>query len=155
MLNVNIFSLHNDPADCVEKWSKKSCNVDDKPSKDFIYIDTQNIIQLCESSWGFGQIYRRFTKMINETNRHSISIFNGAKVDHNGILEAIKDLARLHNGSLAKFGESNSIRYFGDSEKTKKDLKSVGKVLKWKMATKYVSYKNQSCGEALVIGKGA
>ena len=100
-------------------------------------------------------MYRRFTKMINNSEPHSISIFLGAKVDHFGILEAIKDLQRLYNESLAGFGDSKSIRYFGDSEKIKKELKSVGKVLKWKMATKYVSYKNQSCGEALVIGKGA
>ena len=69
-------------------------------------------------------MYNRFMELINEPDHIGISIFSNAKVDQNGILAAVADFHR-HNGSLAKYGETKSIRYFGDSEKTRTELEGA------------------------------
>ena len=100
-------------------------------------------------------MYQRFMEMINETDHLGISIFNNAKVDQTGILAAIADFHR-RNESLAKYGESKSIRYYGESEKTRTELEPLGRELNWKTALKSVYYKERRCSiKALIIGKGA
>ena len=119
-----------------------------------VQVETHNIVELCDSHWGYGQIYRRFMEMIVDANHTGISIFNNVNIDHNGIMGAIADFQR-NNGSLAKYGETKSIKVYGGTDKTRNELKALGPQMKWKTAIKYVSYQNKSCGLALVIGKGA
>merc|ERR1739838_1242697 len=99
--------------DCATKWRQDHCKEKNKPEKDFIELETKNILQLCDSHWGYGQIYRRFIDMMEKPEHEGISVFSNAHVDHNGILEAIADLKK--NVSLAKFGKSKSFRVYGGS----------------------------------------
>merc|ERR1739848_508453 len=134
----------------------KDCNVKNKPGADFIQVETHNVVQLCNSYWGYGQMYRRFNDLISFDNHTGISLFNNAKIDHNGILGAIADFNRgKHNKTLSEYGDTKFIRVYGGTDKTRKELQGLEGQLKWKTVMKYVAYKKHSCGEALVIGKGA
>ena len=46
--------------DCLQKWMREKC----QPKKDvpgpIIYVETGNTLQLCDSSWSYAQVYRRF-----------------------------------------------------------------------------------------------
>ena len=130
-----------------------NCKVKAEPEKDFIELETHNILQLCDSHWEYGQIYRRFKKMIEDKSHGGISIFDNAHVDHNGILAAIGDLGK--NQSLAKYGKTKSFRYYTHLPKQIDEFEALGKQLGWKTAQKYVKYKDHSCTMALIIGKGA
>ena len=101
-------------------------------------------------------MYRRFNDLINREDHEGIYIFYNADIDDNGLLTAIQDYNKNGTGDLKKMGESKSIVYLGDSDKTWANLEGIGKnMLGWKTAYKFVRYKKRSCKEVLVMGKAA
>ena len=121
-----------------------------------VHVETYHWLQLCDGSWGHGQIYRRFMRSINKTEHKGIAIFNNVYIEFTGLMAAIEELNRKNSSSLKKMGESKSLRYFGTSEKMRKEIEGLGKQLEWHSARKYVvNYKNEYCGKVVILGKGS
>ena len=94
-------------------------------------------------------------RSINKTEHKGIAIFNNVHIEFTGLEEAIEELNRKNSSSLKKMGESKSLRYFGTSEKMRKEIEGLGKQLQWHSGRKYVHYKNESCGIVVILGKGS
>ena len=94
-------------------------------------------------------------RSINETEHNGIAIFHNVNLSFGGIEAAIEDLNRKNMTSLKEMGKSKSLRYYGTSEKMRKEIEGLAKQLDWPWARKYVSYKNKSCGIVVILGKGS
>ena len=94
-------------------------------------------------------------KSINETEHKGIAIFHNVNIEFGGLMAAIADLNRKNMSSLKEMGKSKSLRYYGTSEKIRKEIEGLGRQLDWDSARKYVSSKNKSCGIVVILGKGS
>ena len=70
--------------------------------------------------------------------------------------DALKAVGKKYDTeTLEKWGKSKSLRYYGGQMLQGIKFENLSKILNWNVNVKYVEYNNQSCGEVVIVGKGA
>ena len=110
-VNTNSTPYPHAGKSCAEKFTCTAGN--EAVGRRHLPIETENVLQLCDSTWGFGQMYRRFEKLMHDPNYHSIGIFLNARINYLGINEAVADLHRNSTWNPKDYGAKKSIRLYG------------------------------------------
>ena len=92
---------------------------------------------------------------MNTEGVQGISIFLNAHLDQDGMEDAMKALKKNPDKKIEKWAKSKSFRYYGGLMHEGLHFQNLSTILGWNSSLKYVEYKNQSCGEVVIVGNGA